>query len=69
MIPQDLEILIEDLYEAIEDFEQVYYASRAALLMAELLEVTDGERKQRRVKSSLRDDAIDELLKRDGFTW
>ena len=48
---------------------QLYNASRAALLMAELLEVTDGERKQRRVKSSLRDDAIDELLKRDGSTW
>lgn len=48
---------------------QLYNASRAALLMAELLEVTDGERKQRRVKSSLRDDAIDDLLKKEGYTW
>ena len=48
---------------------QLYNASRAALLMAELLEVTDGELKQRRVKSSLRDDAIDDLLKKEGYTW
>ena len=47
----------------------LYNASRAALQMAELLEVTDDEFKQRRVKASLRDDAIDELLKREGFTW
>ena len=46
----------------------LYDASRAALLMAELLEVTDGELKQRRVKSSLRDDAIDDLLK-EGYIW
>lgn len=31
MIPQDLEILIEDLYEAIEDFEHVYYKSGVPL--------------------------------------
>lgn len=48
---------------------QLYNASRAALLMAELLEVTDGEIKQRRVKASLRDDAIDDLLKKEGYTW
>lgn len=47
----------------------LYNASRAALQMAELLEVTDGELKQRRTKTSLREDAIDELLKREGFTW
>lgn len=48
---------------------QLYNASRAALLMAELLEVTDGEIKQRKVKTSLRDDAIDDLLKKEGYTW
>lgn len=48
---------------------QLYNASRAALLMAELLEVTDGELKQCRVKASLRDDAIDDLLKKEGYTW
>lgn len=47
----------------------LYNASRAAIQMAELLEVTDGELKQRRTKASLREDAIDELLKREGFTW
>lgn len=47
----------------------LYNASRAALQMAELLEVTDGELKQRKVKTSLRDDAIDDLLKKEGYTW
>lgn len=47
----------------------LYNASRAALQMAELLEVTDSELKQRRAKASLRDDAIDDLLKREGYTW
>lgn len=47
----------------------LYNASRAALQMAELLEVTDGEIKQRKVKTSLRDDAIDDLLKKEGYTW
>lgn len=44
-------------------------ASHAARQMAELLEVTDGEIKQRKVKTSLRDDAIDDLLKKEGYTW
>lgn len=48
---------------------QLSNASRAALQMAELLEVTDGELKQHRVRSTLRDDAIDDLLKREGYTW
>ena len=47
----------------------LYNASRAAQMMAELLELTDGEIKQHRVKSTLRDDAIDDLLKREGYTW
>lgn len=48
---------------------QLSDASRAALQMAELLEVTEGELKQHRVRSNLRDDAIDDLLKREGYTW
>lgn len=44
-------------------------ASHAARQMAEMLELTDGECKQRRVRSTLRDDAIDDLLKREGYTW
>lgn len=44
-------------------------ASRAARQMAELLEVTNGELKQGEVKASLRDDAIDDLLKKEGYTW
>lgn len=44
-------------------------ASHAARQMGEMLELTDGELKQRKVKTSLRDDAIDDLLKKEGYTW
>lgn len=69
MSPEEIKLRMQ-LADVMCDLStQLYNASRAALLMAELLEVTDGERKQHRVKSSLRDDAIDDLLKREGFTW
>ena len=55
--------LMMDLSSALSD------ASHAAESISELLEVTDGEYKQRRVKASLRDDAIDDLLKKEGYTW
>ena len=44
-------------------------ASHAASEIAEMLELTDSEIKQLKVKTSLRDDAIDDLLKREGYTW
>ena len=44
-------------------------ASHAARQMGEMLEITDAELKQRRVKVSLRDDAIDDLLKKEGYSW
>ena len=47
----------------------LYSASHAARQMGEMLELTDGELKQRKVKVSLRDDAIDDLLKKEGYTW
>ena len=55
------------------------YLARAAMCMrdvayhlnnaAECLQETEGETKQRRVRESMREDAIDELLKREGFSW
>lgn len=37
--------------------------------LACLLSESDGEKKQRNVSESLRRDAIDELLKREGLAW
>ena len=69
MNSEDVE-LRNNLSEVMYDLStHLYNASRAALQMAELLEVTDGEIKQRKVKTSLRDDAIDNLLKKEGYTW
>lgn len=69
MNSEDIELrnnLSEVMYELARYLND---ASHAARQMAEFLELTDGEIKQRRVKMSFRDDAIDDLLKKEGYTW
>lgn len=62
--------LRNDLAEAMYELARyLNSASHAARQMGEMLELTDGEIKQLRVKASLRDDAIDNLLKKEGYTW
>lgn len=62
--------LRNDLAEAMYELARyLNSASHAARQMGEMLELTDAELKQRRVKASLRDDAIDDLLKKEGYTW
>lgn len=62
--------LRNDLSEVMYDLARyLNSASHAASEIAEMLELTDGEIKQLKVKTSLRDDAIDDLLRKEGYTW
>lgn len=64
------EVLRKQLASAMCDLStSLNNASRAALCIAQLLEDSEGNLKQRRVKTSLREDAIDDLLKKEGYSW
>ena len=58
--------LSEAMYELARYLNSASYAARQ---MGEMLELTDAELKQRKTKLSLREDAIDDLLKKEGYSW
>ena len=54
---------------ACEEFRTVAARIERPVEIDAHLDISPGEEKQRRVRESRREDAIDELLRREGFSW
>lgn len=69
MSPEEVRLL-KQLASAMCDLATALHnASREANYIAQLLEGSESDLKQQRVKRSLREDAIDDLLRKEGYSW
>ena len=67
---QKLNVLSDYLLDISDYFDKLAMEFRTAASLIESVEdMSEGAEKQRRVRESIREDAIDELLRREGFPW
>ena len=67
---QKLNVLSDYLLDIGDYFDKLAKEFRTAASLIESVEdMSEGAEKQRRVRESRREDAIDELLRREGFSW